>query len=321
MLSTLEVSGDPLPANRLFISSPPYELAPFLSELNDRYIERLIKNCNLPIRSHLLKPIKMCHSMQSLEPVIRNPIIVLGEVDKRRRMDLARRASLQRLSQYFAAYCIGKTSSAHSKEISRMWNCPPLGFKTAYYSCGSFICPGCRLRTANRTRNYMMERLGPGWHPDLKSIILHCDVAFESKCYGFEPAPYEPNLLRKVTYRMKGLQYIGCKTLGVLVDEGTPYLTARLAVIVKDEDYDKVLKDMHKVCKKLTPRSSKASISIKECVSLDAMCVDLYDHSPICLAGLYKDGFSNPMLQHTVEELRTAMNRKKKVIFFGTGVR
>lgn len=313
------LEGVILPSNRCRPINNPYELAPFLAKLNNSYIADLVKNCNSDIQRMMIQPIKLCCTSNSLCPVFADTTSVIVQ-DRRRLTDLARRAALQMVSQSFALHCIGKTASAKTPVISRMRFCPPVGVLTSSYPCNSFLCAGCRLRCANRTRNELMKRVPQNDHSTVKSIILHCDVAFDSKCFGFETPKDYDKLVERIARRMRGVPYLACKTVGVLIDQSAPYLSSRVALMVKDEEYSNTKKMLNKMRKKVLSKVSNMSTSVQEHIGLDAMCVDLYDPAPICLAGLYKDGFSSPLLQHTVEDLRTEMEHKKKVIFFGTGV-
>ena len=267
--------------------------------------------------------IKECHSTQSLAPVLHNAPMVRNSLKKGRRLNLSRRAALQLFSSWFSLLCVSKTAGVLPAFVSRSATCPPIGMHTGAYNCLSFLCPGCRMREAHYTLKYLREQLGnpKGLHSDVKALVISCDVAFTLRSFGYEPLLEDADLCRRISRMFKKLKYVGCKTMGAMVEQEVPYYAVRVGLLPSEGSYDEMKAALDKLAIKIRAKNKHiSSLTVTEVKGLDDLCVKLYDQCPLSLALLGKSGFSDSMLQHTVNELREAVKGKHKTTFFGTGV-
>jgi hypothetical protein len=322
-MSTLQSSPlEKQRSNKFSLTGNPYELSPLLNKLNDSCIESLFRNCCSEAQLFLFSAIQECKTSNSLHPVLYNPTMVNVASRPARLINVARRTALQVYSSWFSGLCIAKTAGVEPNMVHRMWKCPPIGMNNGSYNCRSFFCPGCRMRDANKTVKQFRSMLGKskGYHEDARFLLVSCDIAFSLRSFGYEPVLDDGNLLSRITRNCKGLRYTGCKVMGLLQDGGVPYYALRIGIHPAHDQYENVKVRLDKLKTRIIAGNPQiSSLTLAEVKGLDGLCLQLYDPFPISISTMGDGGFSNCMLQHTVNEVREAVKGMKKTAFFGTG--
>lgn len=299
----------------------PYRMAPYLVELMDAQIDTLIKLGGMDIGYGLGESLKLYYETKSMDHLARNwKNHISSTLPNYEIRAIVRRLALTKVFKRGTRKCFGKLASAETAETSRMYKCPALGTCKTTWPCRSMFCPNCRMRLANKTYQEFKQNLEGRDLKTLHAKIVEIDIPFTAKRYGYTPV-IDDALLQKIIRRLKKFNYIGCKTLGASILDKVPYVSVRIALISSDGKEKEMNSQLVKFQKYLRKHEPHKRVSIHSVEGLDNISVELYDASPIYLLGLTPEGFSSSILQHTVEEFRTAVRSKKKVLFFGTGVK
>jgi hypothetical protein len=299
----------------------PYRMAPYLVKLMDAQIDTLIKLGGMDIGYGLGESLKLYYETKSMDHLARNwQNHVSSTLPNYEIRAIVRRLALTKLFKRATKKCFSKLASAEAAEYSRMYKCPALGTCKTTWPCRSMFCPNCRMRLANKTYQEFKKKLAERDIKTLHANVVEVDVPFTERRYGYTPV-IDEILLQKIIRRLKKFNYLGCKTLGASVIDKVPYVSFRIAIISADDKAEEINSQLIKFKKYLRKHEPQKRVSIHAVEGLDNVCVELYDASPIYLLGLTPEGFSSSILQHTVEEFRTAVRSKKKVLFFGTGVK
>lgn len=299
----------------------PYRMAPHLVKLMDAQIETLIKLGGVDISYGLTQPLKLYYELNSLDILGSDPFgcirATLPQYEKRA---IVRRMALTKVFRRGVRKCLGKLASAESPETERMYRCPPLGTCRTTWPCRSVFCPNCRMRQANKTYKILMDKLNVTDTKTVHAIVLDVDVPFCENRYGYTPV-LDEKLLQRLTRRLSKFKYLGCKILGASVLDKIPFISTRIALFPQADQVAAINSQLVKFKKYLRKHEPQKRVCIQAVEGLDNVCFELYDASPLYLLGLVPEGFSSSILQHTVEEFRAAVKEKKKVLFFGTGVK
>lgn len=294
----------------------PYRMAPYLIKLMDAYIDTLIKLGGRDIDYGLGEPLKLYYETKSLDHLAKNwKKHVSSTLPNYEIRAIVRRLALTKVFKLGTRKCFGALASAEIEETVRMYKCPALGTCKTTGPCRNVFCPNCRMRLANKTYQKFKQNLEGRDLKTLHAKIVAIDIPFTAKHYGYTPVIDEA-LLQKIIRRLKKFNYIGCKTLGASIIDKVPYISVRIALISSDGKEKEMNSQLVKFQKYLRKQEPHKRVSIRSIEGLDNVSVELYDASPISLLGLTPEGFSNSILQHTVEEFRAVLRSKKKVLFF-----
>lgn len=314
-------AGVSTPVDKVSISGIPYRMSPMLSKLLDKQISSLVYSSNIDIRYGLIDPIKLVKQTSSLDHIAHNWSNVLGPSTPRYQfISVARRAALGYFWRRTVRKCISKLASSESKEVCRQMFCPPVGLHNAQYTCRSVFCPHCRMRTANLTRKEIQKHVPDESPEKMTATVVTLDVPFKERFYGFD-AVIEDVLVGKITRRMRNFRYFGIKVLGAKVKDRRPIATTSVALIINPEDREKAAKKMKRLKTCMFRENPGWFIDVQEVDTLDSICLALYDSNPVSLVGVAEDGLSNQMMQHTLDSYKTEIKSKKRISFFGTGVK
>lgn len=97
--------------------------------------------------------------------------------------------------------------------------------------------------------------------------------------------------------------------------------TTSVAIIADGKDCPEVVKKLKSLKTRMFKNYPDWFMDIEEVSGLDNICLALYDRSPISLIGMSEDGLSNQSLQHTLDSYKAKIKSKKRISFFGTGVK
>lgn len=297
--------------------SAPYNLSPMLNSMLERQISKLISNYSPDVYFGLVKDLKDYARFKNIKFVATACWGCSLPVEHKGRMQqIVRRCVIGKFWKRFTRKALRNVMSAEVKEASRQYRCPPIGFVGHNFYCRSPFCPNCHMRRANGTRKDLLKEARSIPPEKLEAIIVNMYVPFKEQMFGYTPA-VEPKLLEKIRNRLN-VPYFGCRTIGVEVLSRKPYTTTTVALFVNKKHSAKVIQTLKKMKLGLLRQKPEITIELNELVGLDNICLALYDHLPLSLAGVSKEGFSDAVLQHTLDEYKCSTRNKKRTLFFGS---
>jgi hypothetical protein len=299
----------------IVIKGTPFNLSPMLTELMDKQIGMLVKSCNPDIYVSLLRPIKNYAKVKDLACTAQTWGAILPTDHKYKMLSIARRCALGKVWKRFCRKALSKTMSAEEQVSNRQYFCDIVGFEGRKHFCRSSFCPNCLLRAANGTRKDIMAEAKSQDPKTLSAIVLSVTTPFKEQLYGYTPIE-QPNIVERLRRKLK-MPYYACKTIGVKLNDRRPFSVTNIALFVHKQNRKDLQGVLTTLKINLEKISSEIFVEINEVTGVDNICLALYDCSPFCLAGMSKEGFSDCVLQHTIEEYKCANKGKKRTQFFG----
>lgn len=300
----------------IHLSGTPYNLSPMLTQLLDRYISMLVKSCNTDIHAGMIRGIKNYAKFKDISCLACPWSATLPLGHKYKMLSIARRCALTKAWKRFCRKALSKTMSAEVKESNKQYFCTTIGFNGNNHYCRSPFCPNCAMRTANGTRKDIIAQAAKQDPKTLPAIVVSVAVPFKEHLYGYTPVKQPPVvelLRRKLT-----MPYYACKTIGATLENRYPFSVTKIAFFVNQKNTKQLQHALNEFRQRLLRQSAEISVEIESVSGVDNICLALYDCSPLCLAGLSKEGFSDCVLQHTIEEYKCANKNKKRTMFFGS---
>jgi hypothetical protein len=235
---------------------------------------------------------------------------------KYKMLSIVRRCALTKVWKRFCRKAFSKVMSAETNVSIRQYWCPPIGFSGNNHYCRSDFCPNCYMRTANGTRKDIMAEAVNQDPNTLTAMVLSVALPFKEQLYGYTPVE-QPKIVEQLRRKLT-MPYYACKTIGAKLELRHPVSVTKVAIFVHKKDTKNLHNALNALKLNLDKTSSEILVEIQSVVGLDNICLALYDCSPLCLAGLSKEGFSDCVMQHTVEEYKFANRSKKRTLFFGS---
>jgi hypothetical protein len=307
--------------DRCELRSMPHRLSPFLKKLLDSYIESMLKLGGPDIQQGLIKPIKLYYQLKDTESLTPNwHNYIPSNSPKYFLSSVAKRLALTKLFRRGVRSCISKLATADIDNNNRLYSCPPLGMNTSSWKCRSIFCPNCRMRLANSTWHSLRNKYNNQDFIAIPAIILKVNIPFTQSKFGYDAPVIDKSMMRQLRNRLSKIDYFGYKTLGARIINRMPYISIQIALFSDAKNLQTIKNQITKLHKYMRRHFPQNIVSIEYKEGLDNVCLELYDAAPMCLLALFKEGFYSSFMHHTVEEYKSALAGKKKVLLFGTGV-
>ena len=304
------------PADLVNLTGAPFNLSPMLTKLMDQLITTLIHNCNKDINATLIKSIKTYKTTKSMDSFADTFNAVLPVTHKYNMLSIARRCALGHVWKRFVRKSLSQTMSAEVKTSTKQYFCPPVGVFGSKHYCRNAFCPHCFMRTANGVAKVFKAEAQNQNLETLSAVMLTVQTPFKMQLYGYsvvKELPLVDRLRKRISF-----PYFACKTTGANIRTNEPYLTTHIVFFVNKKNRKQLQQILKRFKSKLFRNNPEKIVELEDITGLDNICLRLYDCSPLCLAGLSKEGFSDSMLQHTLEEYKCATKNKKRTMFFGS---
>ena len=315
-------------SDKVWLYHRPFNMTPMLNKVQNKIIDSLVQNANTDVHYGLIRHLKIKQDREQLNHILGNTYFLDSgaEMSTWHKISVVKRTALGIFWKRFSRVCLNSLASAVEGTIKRSYACEPMGFfdvstRSRRFPCRNLFCPNCYLRQTNCTRKKLVSLLSGGQTPEnITAVIVRSNSPFKDRCYGFE-ADIPKDITRLISKKLTSKEYVGVKTAGAVVHKRIPYFANRVAVMsVKDPtaDFSKLLTPIKKY---LLQRYPERQVKIYPVVGLDNICSELYDCCPICLAGITDLNLRSSTLQHTLDDFKQQIRSKKRIEFFGPGVK
>ena len=324
-MSEEELSEHP---DKVWLHHRPFNMTPMLNGVQNKIIDSLIKNSNSDVYYGLIQHLRIKQDRARLDCILGNSYFLDDSkttMSKWHLNTVVRRAALGVFWKRFARKCLRTLASASTKSYVRSYSCDPIGFFNVSngkkFPCQNLFCPNCYIRRTNCTRKRLVSLLSGGQTPEnIVAIIIKSNSPFQDRCYGFE-ASIPKDITRLIGRKLGAKEYVGVKTVGAIIDKRIPYFANRFAVMSVNDPTVNFSKLLTPIKKHLLKRYPERQVKIYPVVGLDNICLELYDCCPLCLAGISDVNIQTSTLQHTLDDFKQQIRNKKRIQFFGPGVK